>query len=74
MFLDLSCMKIKKIINKRILLFAFSFEIIIIIITSMLGAQDISLKENIISKNKINYGTALELYNRGKYLEAYNLL
>lgn len=72
MFLDLSCMKIKKIINKRILLFAFSFEIIILIITSMLGAQDISLKENIISKNKINYGTALELYNRGKYLEAYN--
>ena len=40
--------------------------------TSMLGAEDISLKENIISKNAINYGTALELHNRGKYLDAYN--
>ncbi|WP_297276300.1 transglycosylase SLT domain-containing protein [uncultured Brachyspira sp.] len=64
--------KILKIFNKRVLLFALTFEIIIIIMTSMLGAEDISLKENIISKNPINYGTALELYNRGKYLDAYN--
>ncbi len=64
--------KIAAIINKRVLLFALCFEIIVIIMTSMLGAQDISLKKNIISKSKINYGTALELYNREKYLEAYN--
>ena len=64
--------KIAAIINKRVLLFALCIEIIVIIMTSMLGAQDISLKKNIISKSKINYGTALELYNREKYLEAYN--
>ena len=64
--------KIAAIINKRVLLFSLCFEIIVIIMTSMLGAQDISLKKNIISKSKINYGTALELYNREKYLEAYN--
>ncbi|WP_300369926.1 transglycosylase SLT domain-containing protein [Brachyspira sp.] len=58
--------------NKRVLILAFSFEVIVIIMTSILGAQDISLKKNIISKNKINYGTALELHNREKYLEAYN--
>ncbi len=63
---------ILKIFNKRVLILAFSFEIIVIIMTSILGAQDISLRKNIISKNKINYGTALELHNREKYLEAYN--
>ena len=63
---------ILKIFNKRVLLFTFCFEIIVIVMTSILGAQDISLQKNIISKNKINYGTALELYNREKYLEAYN--
>ncbi|WP_300711121.1 transglycosylase SLT domain-containing protein [uncultured Brachyspira sp.] len=61
-----------KIFNKRVLIFAFSFEVIVIIMTSMLGAEDISLEKNIISKNKINYKTALELHNRKKYLEAYN--
>ena len=64
--------KFLKIFNKRVLIFAIVFETIVIIMTSMLVAEDISLKENIISKSKINYGTALELYNRGKYLEAYN--
>ena len=64
--------KIKKFINKRVLLLALSFEVVVIVMTSMLGAQDISLKKNIVSKNKINYGTALELHNREKYLEAYN--
>ena len=64
--------KVLKIFNKRVLIFAIVFETIVIIMTSMLVAEDISLKENIISKSKINYGTALELYNRGKYLEAYN--
>ncbi|KLI59505.1 transglycosylase SLT domain-containing protein [Brachyspira hyodysenteriae] len=63
---------ILKIFNKRVLIFTLCFEIIVIVMTSMLGAQDISLQKNIISKNKINYGTALELHNRGKYLEAYN--
>ena len=63
---------ILKIFNKRVLLFTFCFEIIVIVMTSILGAQDISLQKNIISKNKINYGTALELHNREKYLEAYN--
>ncbi len=63
---------ILKIFNKRVLLFTFCFEIIVIVMTSILGAQDMSLQKNIISKNKINYGTALELYNREKYLEAYN--
>ncbi|WP_020005502.1 transglycosylase SLT domain-containing protein [Brachyspira innocens] len=64
--------QILHIFNKRVLLFAVFFEVIIIIMTSMLDAKAISLKENIISKNKINYGTALELYNREKYLEAYS--
>ena len=63
---------ILKIFNKRVLLFTFCFEIIVIVMTSILGAQEISLQKNIISKNKINYSTALELHNRGKYLEAYN--
>lgn len=61
-----------EMISKRVIIFALSLEIVVIIMTSMLGAQDISLEKNIISKNKINYGTALELHNRGKYLEAYN--
>ncbi|ASJ20210.1 lytic transglycosylase [Brachyspira hampsonii] len=61
-----------RIFNKRILIFTFCFEIIVIVMTSILGAQDISLEKNIISKSKINYGTALELHNREKYLEAYN--
>ena len=57
---------------KRFILFIICFAIIVAVIASMLTAQDISLKKKITSKNKINYGTALELYNREKYLEAYN--
>ncbi|MEI0702660.1 lytic transglycosylase domain-containing protein [Brachyspira intermedia] len=57
---------------KRFILFIICFAVIIAVVASMLTAQDISLKKKITSKNKINYGTALELYNREKYLEAYN--
>ena len=63
--------KVTNIFNKRFLLFFFSFAIIAAVIASMLTAQDISLKKKITSKNKVNYGTALELHNREKYLEAY---
>ncbi|OEJ14009.1 lytic transglycosylase [Brachyspira hampsonii] len=65
-------MKNKILFNKRFILLIISFSLIIAIIASILTAQDISLKKKITSKNKINYGTALELYNREKYLEAYN--
>ena len=40
--------KVLKIFNKRVLIFAIVFETIVIIMTSMLVAEDISLKENII--------------------------
>ena len=58
--------------KKRIFLLTLSFELIIIIATSMLNAKNIPELPNIISKNKINYGTALKLYNEKKYLNAYN--
>ena len=58
--------------KKRIFLLTLSFELIIIIATSMLNAKNIPEFPNIISKNKINYGTALKLYNEKKYLNAYN--
>ena len=58
--------------KKRIFLLALSLELIIIIATSVLNAKSISEIPNIISKNKINYKTALKLHNDGKYLNAYN--
>ncbi len=58
--------------KKRIFLLALSFELIVIIATSMLNAKNMPELPNIVSKNKINYGTALKLYNEKKYLNAYN--
>lgn len=58
--------------KKRIFLLALSFELIVIIATSMLNAKNMPEIPNIVSKNKINYGTALKLYNEKKYLNAYN--
>ena len=49
-----------------------SFELIIIIATSVLNAKSMPEIPDIISKNKINYKTALKLHNDGKYLDAYN--
>lgn len=64
----LSCIKNEK----RIFLLALSFELIIIIATSVLNAKSMPEIPDIISKNKINYKTALKLHNDGKYLDAYN--
>ena len=58
--------------KKRIFLLASSFELIIIIATSVLNAKSMPEIPDIISKNKINYKTALKLHNDGKYLDAYN--
>ena len=58
--------------KKRIFLLTLSFELIIIIATSILNAKNLPELPNIISKSKINYGTALKLHNEGKYLNAYN--
>ena len=58
--------------KKRIFLLTLTFELIIIIATSILNAKNLPELPNIISKNKINYGTALKLHNEGKYLNAYN--
>ena len=58
--------------KRRIFLLTLSFELIIIIATSILNAKNIPELPNIISKNKINYGTALKLHNEKKYLDAYN--
>lgn len=58
--------------KKRIFLLALLFELIVIIATSMLNAKNMPELPNIVSKNKINYGTALKLYNEKKYLNAYN--
>ena len=58
--------------KKRIFLLALSFELIIIISTSVLNAKSMPEIPDIISKNKINYKTALKLHNDGKYLDAYN--
>lgn len=58
--------------KKRIFLFALSFELIVIITTSMLNATNLPEIPNIVSKNIINYGTALKLYNEKKYLNAYH--
>lgn len=58
--------------KKRIFLLALSFELIIIIATSVLNAKSMPEIPDIISKNKINYKTALKLHNDGKYLDAYN--
>lgn len=58
--------------KKRIFLLALSFELIIIIATSVLNAKSMPEISDIISKNKINYKTALKLHNDGKYLDAYN--
>lgn len=58
--------------KKRIFLLALSLELIIIIATSVLNAKSMPEIPDIISKNKINYKTALKLHNDGKYLDAYN--
>ena len=58
--------------KKRIFLLALSFELIIIIATSVLNAKSMPEIPDIISKNKINYKTVLKLHNDGKYLDAYN--
>ena len=58
--------------KKRIFLLALSFELIIVIATSVLNAKSMPEIPDIISKNKINYKTALKLHNDGKYLDAYN--
>ncbi len=58
--------------KKRIFLLALSLESIVIIATSILNAKNMPELPNIVSKNKINYGTALKLYNEKKYLNAYN--
>ena len=58
--------------KKRIFLLALSFELIIIIATSVLNAKSMPEIPDIISKNKINYKTALKLHNDAKYLDAYN--
>ena len=58
--------------KKRIFLLALYFELIIIIATSVLNAKSMPEIPDIISKNKINYKTALKLHNDGKYLDAYN--
>ena len=53
--------------KKRIFLLTLTFELIIIIATSILNAKNLPELPNIISKNKINYGTAFKLHNEGKY-------
>ena len=57
--------------KKKIIIFAILFELIIIIMTSGLGAQGKEEIPDIVSKNKINYGSALKLYNDKQYKKAY---
>lgn len=65
-------MELYKFMKKRIFLLTLSFELIVIIATSVLNAKSMPEVPNIVSKNKINYGTALKLHNEEKYLKAYN--
>ena len=57
--------------KKNIIIFVILFELIIIIITSGLGAQGKAYIPDIVSKNKLNYGSALKLYNDKQYKKAY---
>ncbi|MEI0580431.1 transglycosylase SLT domain-containing protein [Brachyspira pilosicoli] len=57
--------------KKNIIIFVLLFELIIIIMTSGLGAQGKAYIPDIVSKNKINYGSALKLYNEKQYKKAY---
>lgn len=57
--------------KKNIIIFVIIFELIIIIMTSGLGAQGKSYIPDIVSKNKLNYGSALKLYNDKQYKKAY---
>lgn len=57
--------------KKNIIIFVIIFELIIIIITSGLGAQGKAYIPDIVSKNKLNYGSALKLYNDKQYKKAY---
>ncbi|CCG56766.1 lytic transglycosylase catalytic domain-containing protein [Brachyspira pilosicoli WesB] len=57
--------------KKNIIIFVIIFEVIIIIITSGLGAQGKAYIPDIVSKNKLNYGSALKLYNDKQYKKAY---
>ena len=57
--------------KKNIIIFVILFELIIIIMTSGLGAQGKAEIPDIVSKNKINYGSALKLYNEKQYKKAY---
>lgn len=56
---------------KRILILTLIFEILIIAMTSILGAKERPLKANILSKEKVNYSTALKLYRNSEYSNAY---
>ncbi|TXJ41216.1 transglycosylase SLT domain-containing protein [Brachyspira pilosicoli] len=57
--------------KKNIIIFVILFELIIIIMTSGLGAQGKAEIPDIVSKNKINYGNALKLHNDKQYKKAY---
>lgn len=57
--------------KKNIIIFVILFELIIIIMTSGLGAQGKAYIPHIVSKNKLNYGSALKLYNDKQYKKAY---
>ncbi|MBW5378553.1 lytic transglycosylase domain-containing protein [Brachyspira pilosicoli] len=57
--------------KKNIIIFVILFELIIIIMTSGLGAQGKAYIPDIVSKNKLNYGSALKLYNDKQYKKAY---
>ena len=57
--------------KKKIIIFVILFELIVIIMTSGLGAQGKAEIPDIVSKNKINYGSALKLYNEKQYKKAY---
>lgn len=57
--------------KKNIIIFVIIFELIIIIINSGLGAQGKAYIPDIVSKNKLNYGSALKLYNDKQYKKAY---
>ncbi|WP_455146062.1 lytic transglycosylase domain-containing protein [Brachyspira pilosicoli] len=57
--------------KKNIIIFVILFELIIIIMTSGLGAKGKAYIPDIVSKNKLNYGSALKLYNDKQYKKAY---
>lgn len=57
--------------NKRILIYSLFFQVVVIIMTSILVAQNTQRLSNIISKKRVNYSTAFKLYSEGKYDKAY---